>query len=333
MPLDPFSILDRQYARLGMPTLARARPRQSNPYELTPEEEQSLLARTGKATLGGIGKVGSFFDVPGSMVRDTLGGRNPFDQLLTPFSPENRLTGRDLLRQYGMVGNRDTWGNFAGGLGAEIVFDPFSWFPPFALTKAGMIAKQTGKLGKAAEVASAAAGRKVGRLEAGLRTSLGNILEAGRFTDEGLLSPGSVSSIQAAQRAAKGAGVPLSSVLNDPLRNVVGFHIPFVGDVGGFGGKASRIRKPTADVIEDALPTNIAPAAGQAAAESLGDVHDVVRGIPQNTLDEMRAVSSRDDVDDLPIAIYSIFGDHLDANYGGAADRQLEKLSSACRVG
>jgi len=74
--------------------------------------------------LRGLGAAGSLLDLPGSMVRDTLALKNPFDQVMTPFSEENRTTGRDLLRQYGMVGEEDNWGNLAGGIGAEILLDP-----------------------------------------------------------------------------------------------------------------------------------------------------------------------------------------------------------------
>jgi len=63
-------------------------------------------------------------DLPGSMVRDAIALRNPLDQLLTPLSDENRTSGRDLLRRYGLASNQDTWGNFIGGLAAETLLDP-----------------------------------------------------------------------------------------------------------------------------------------------------------------------------------------------------------------
>ena len=89
-----------------------------------PTERSSILSKIGGAVLSPLARVGNALDTPGSMVRDIIAGQNPFDQLLTPFSDENRISGRDLLRQYGMAGKEDTLGNFAGGLAAEIATDP-----------------------------------------------------------------------------------------------------------------------------------------------------------------------------------------------------------------
>ena len=89
------------------------------------EPDPSFLQSLGHAGLGLAGAVGNTLDLPGSMVRDTLAGQNPFDQLLSPFSDQDRTSGRDLIRKYGLAGKEDTWGNFFGGLGAEIATDPF----------------------------------------------------------------------------------------------------------------------------------------------------------------------------------------------------------------
>lgn len=101
---------------------SKRRKQQEQPQEIDPTILQSL----GSAALGTVGAVGNFLDVPGSMVRDTLAGRNPFDQVLSPFSDKNRTSGRDLARQYGMAGKKDTWGNFTGGLATEIATDPLT---------------------------------------------------------------------------------------------------------------------------------------------------------------------------------------------------------------
>lgn len=100
----------------------KRRKKQEQPQEIDPTILQSL----GSAALGTVGAVGNLLDVPGSMVRDTLAGRNPFDQVISPFSDKNRTSGRDLARQYGMAGKKDTWGNFAGGLATEIATDPLT---------------------------------------------------------------------------------------------------------------------------------------------------------------------------------------------------------------
>jgi hypothetical protein len=71
-----------------------------------------------------LGGVGNVLDLPSSSVRDALAFRNPFDQYLTPTSDENRTSGRELLRNYGLAGQHDTWGNFLGGMAAETAMDP-----------------------------------------------------------------------------------------------------------------------------------------------------------------------------------------------------------------
>lgn len=85
--------------------------------------------------LGGLNYVGETLGKPGAAVRGMLAGRP--DQLLNliPFSdamgvtrPEERTSGRDLLRQYGLVDQEDGIGNFLGGMGAEILTDPLTIF-------------------------------------------------------------------------------------------------------------------------------------------------------------------------------------------------------------
>lgn len=97
--------------------------------------DPTILQSLGGAALGTVGAVGNLLDVPGSMVRDTLAGKNPFDQILTPFGDENRTSGRDLARSYGLAGNKDTWGNFAGGLATEVLTDPLTVLGVSALGK------------------------------------------------------------------------------------------------------------------------------------------------------------------------------------------------------
>ena len=124
--------------------------------QLSPSDEESLLTRVGRGALGGLETVGNILDIPGSMARDVIGGfatgdwskHNPLDQLLSPFSSENRTTGRDLNRTLGLADQEDTTANWWGGLGTEILTDPLLWVTPFGLTKAGKVAESAGKLTK-----------------------------------------------------------------------------------------------------------------------------------------------------------------------------------------
>lgn len=64
-------------------------------------------------------------DAPGSIVRNTLAGTNPFQGL---FHPEDRTSGRDLLEQWGAVGENTPgfdMGDLAG-FGVDVVADPLS---------------------------------------------------------------------------------------------------------------------------------------------------------------------------------------------------------------
>lgn len=120
---------------------------------ITPEQEQQLKTTLGQRALGGLAAVGNLLDLPVSMVRDALAFRNPLDQLLSPFSDTGRTTGRDLLRQYGLVGKEDTWSNFIPGMAAEIALDPTTYIGFGALGKAAKAAKSTGMLDDAVKVA------------------------------------------------------------------------------------------------------------------------------------------------------------------------------------
>ena len=97
--------------------------------------------------------IGNTLDVPGSMVRDALGGENPFDQLMAPWRSDNRLSGRDLARRWGMASNQDTWGNLAGGIGLELATDPMN-----LLAGAGLLRRafQGAKIAKATRAVDAA---------------------------------------------------------------------------------------------------------------------------------------------------------------------------------
>jgi hypothetical protein len=125
---DPYGELEER-ARLGMlddedylagPVSLR-KPTLS---DLMPEEEKSgwlnTLAEMGSS---GLATAGYLLDTPGALVRGILAG----DPLSVFGSSEDRVTGRELLRQYGMVGEEDNWSNFSGGLAAEVLLDPLTY--------------------------------------------------------------------------------------------------------------------------------------------------------------------------------------------------------------
>lgn len=92
--------------------------------DLMPEEEKGGLLNTlAQAGSSGLSWAGYLLDTPGAFVRGVLAG----DPLSVFGSSEERVSGRDLLRQYGMAGDEDTWGNFGGGIAAEVLLDPLTY--------------------------------------------------------------------------------------------------------------------------------------------------------------------------------------------------------------
>lgn len=267
------------------PRRTRRRSSANLPFELSPEQTTSLLGRVGGVGLSGLSATANVLDLPGSSVRDLIGlagggsfeKYNPFDQWVDPLgyeANENRVSGRDLLRGGGLIGKKDTWGNWAGGTALEIATDPLMWLPPLGLTKAGMLAKQTGQLRKVAGVASAKSlaqgGRKVGGLRGSLDTTLGELpMFAAR--------PFEKATDEILQAGAKRSGMGVEDLLSSPLRKGVGVYVPGVGTVGGFNPpgtrKAAELLDRAGNLIATSAPGRVvkglfhAPAGNQFSAE------------------------------------------------------------------
>lgn len=136
-----------------------------------------------------VGGLGNLLDLPGSMVRDVINLSNPFDQLLTPFSAENRTRGTD-LRKYAYSGDGVTTGEkvglFATDIGLEILLDPLTYMTVGATAalkagttagKAARAASRAGLLDDAAKAASKKLGRKVGKREAMQNLTVDELLD------------------------------------------------------------------------------------------------------------------------------------------------------------
>jgi len=122
---DPLGL--RSSIRLQSPRqMLNARPRKQTQQQQDPTQDPSFVHGILNAGLSGLGAVANVLDLPGSMVRDTLGGENPFDQLLSPLHDDNRISGRDLNRRYGLAGQDNNWHNFFGGLATEVLTDPLT---------------------------------------------------------------------------------------------------------------------------------------------------------------------------------------------------------------
>jgi hypothetical protein len=152
---DPYGELEER-ARLGMlddEDYLLAGPvgiRKPTLSDLMPEEEKkgwlNSLAEMGSS---GLATAGYLLDTPGAIVRGVLAG----DPLSAFGSSEDRVTGRELLRQYGAIGEDDNWGNFSGGVLAETLLDPLTYgtlglsmLGRGAASQAGKALKATGLL-------------------------------------------------------------------------------------------------------------------------------------------------------------------------------------------
>src|SRR5690349_10212332 len=113
LPLDPFAPRRRlpELPPLGLipaPIPAPIAAPQPSPEQSPPAEPSpGILSTLGHQAMSGLATVGNLLDVPGSMVRDALAWENPLDQLLTPFSGENRTSGRELLTKWGATAPND----------------------------------------------------------------------------------------------------------------------------------------------------------------------------------------------------------------------------------
>jgi hypothetical protein len=128
-----------------------------NPFEdtasiVSPALRSQMLQQADQDNGGPISDLFWLLDTPGAAVRGTLAGLKDgdFTRGLREIgaNDEDRTSGRDLLREYGLAGDENTWGNFLGGLGAEIALDPTAWLSggTKALTSAGKVAEAAGLL-------------------------------------------------------------------------------------------------------------------------------------------------------------------------------------------
>ena len=224
----------------GLYSYGGGRKSRSSAAVLNPEEEQSLMRDVAGGALSGLAALGNLLDLPGSMVRDALAGDNPLDQLFTPTSHVNRISGRDMLRKGGFVGKDDTWGNWLGGFAVELATDPLSFtgIPGMSkpLTKAGGIAKKAGVLDDALKLA----GKGVGPRTAAMKTSLEDVIAA-------------IPAAEAKLTAAAGGKANLDAIRSSKLGGAFGFEIPFFDPVVATKGDGFEKAAKTLDAVGDAI--------------------------------------------------------------------------------
>lgn len=204
------------------------------------EEKDSLLQDLASRGASGLAGLGWLLDTPGSVVRGLLsGGPGKAVSALWEDS-DDRVTGRELLRQYGLVGSDDNYANFGTGLAAEIALDPLTYlsFGASALlggaakTASGKLAQRAGMFADDLGLLARESGEQIGRNQL-LRRSPQSVLDMmpARKREEYLAS----------FRAL--AGDRADELLEQGMTKSNRFSVPFVGDYafdmfGERGGEA-----------------------------------------------------------------------------------------------
>lgn len=198
-----------QVMRRVMPQGFRRRP-EDDGVDLTDEQREGLISRAGKQVGNWVGTVGNLLDLPGSMARDTIAAigtgdwskHNPLDQLISPFSPDNRITGQQLNSDvFGLTSNEDTWTNFGLGLATDIVTDPTTWIGFGPVTKAGNVLRKTGLLDEVGRIG------KVGKRVNQMDTKFGTVYDTLLDTEKATVA-----------EAAQKSGTSVAELMNKPLR-------------------------------------------------------------------------------------------------------------------
>lgn len=217
---------------------------------LGPAPEPTLLQKAGRGIVSGISAAANLLDLPGSSVRDTIAGvstgnwskYNPLDQWLTPFQSDNRATGRDLNRSFGLSGRKDTWGNWGGGIATEIATDPLTYltFGGSALGKFGKVAKAAGIHGDtAAGIYAKAMGKPLGSF--GKR-------EARLGLTGDMIKQADPTAYTKLAETAERSGFDLAGNMDQPLGGMASFWP--IGTVLGTGQKAQKMAGFMDDVGE-----------------------------------------------------------------------------------
>lgn len=205
---DPLGAANRQ---------AQKKAAQQKPQlpDLTPQEETGLLQDVTGQVMSGLGYVGGALEkaLGGRAIRGVLGGKPrealtviPFSDTLGITDRKDRVSGKDLLQQAGLLQkNDDSWLGTGAGIATEIALDPalYLTFGGGALTEAGQVAAKAGLL------PATIAGRAEGTLNAAIK-ALPAAEQAAATSNVGL-----------------NAGARAASMMDQPLGGLMGIGLPF----------------------------------------------------------------------------------------------------------
>jgi len=216
-------------------------------------EEDHLLASLGGASMSALQYIGGSLDKPGSAVRGLLAGRPdellnliPFSDTLGITSMDDRVSGRDLLRMGGMIGKKDNWSNFAGGLALEIATDPLTFLGPMTSASKTLAGKAAAKAGHLPTTAA-------GRIGGSINSVMDDLVKHGeKFGD---LNPLNAFKQNIAHTVEKmgldSAGE--AAFRAEPLSGIMSFGVPGVPSmqkVFGAGAKEGSLAMKTAEGVD-----------------------------------------------------------------------------------
>lgn len=238
--------------------IMRPAARDPNQYGFyTPEDRMSALEMAKGAASSGIELLGDVLDTfGGRAIKGYLGGKPRELLSVLPFSdyagitdPQDKVSGEDLARQWGLAsGNR--WGDLATGAALDLALDPTSYLfgPGAALTKGGRVAKAAGLL--PSSVRARQAGTLGGVLEKAAGPGARQSLEAAAAGTASILPE---SALAKASQAAKAQGVDILGALDEPLGGLFGVGLPLGENplgVFGTGTKAMGFANKLGDVSD-----------------------------------------------------------------------------------
>lgn len=126
----------------------RASQNQSMSAQEDPTDLGDIVRTVGEYGLGTVSAVGNYLDVGAGTVRNILGGKDPFAAVKDPLRGDDRVTGRELLTQWGVTrrnreGGVGDWLKYPSeavadiaGFGLEVLLDPLGPLgAPFKIPK------------------------------------------------------------------------------------------------------------------------------------------------------------------------------------------------------
>lgn len=260
---------------------------------MPPEQYDSLLGNLTGAPMSALAWLGGTLDKPNRAIRGLLGGRPEELANLIPFSDtlgitdsegllggtplqvsdrENALSGRDLLRQTGLIGEEDNWGNFAAGLGVEMLTDPLTYLTMgtgSALTKGGQVLSKAGLLpAKAVERLGTTLGKSAPNLLKYANDAANPWITAARGSVDDFVRSAAVNAGDEATgkllTAAKGSGMGVQDLLgmaDEPVSALASYGIgpyqKYFG-LGEAGLPAGQMLDKASDAVRWSAPGKLA---------------------------------------------------------------------------